>query len=145
MSDDPQAMFQRLYVEQQMLEQNLSLLQQNLGLLQNSLDSYQAGLSVLEQLERRPDDEDVLVSIGGALYINARLVQKDKVIRSIGAGVRLEQDLGEAKQEIATAISTLEKRIGEVQQEYERSMNRAAVVQNALQQIAAQAQSGPQV
>ncbi len=141
MSQDPQAKFQQLYLEQQMLESRIKALQQNIELVQVSLNSYRSGLSVLEELEGKKAGEEVLLNVGGAIFLEATLVRPEKVTRGIGSGIRIEQSQKVAKDQLTKTVETLESRLEDLQNDYENSINRAQIINATLQQIAADMQS----
>jgi prefoldin alpha subunit len=140
MTQDPNALLQRLYAEQQMLESNIQVMQESIQLVQSSLNSYRTGLEVLEEIEKREEDEVMLINIGGAVFVEAKLVNIDKVTRGIGSGVRIEQSLGEAKKHINDRVEMLEKRLSELRDDYEDTLVRAQAINNQMQQLAAQVQ-----
>ncbi|MHA1637496.1 MAG: prefoldin subunit alpha [Candidatus Thorarchaeota archaeon] len=144
MTEDPQAVMQKLYVEQQMLESNIGMLKQHIELIQASLTSYRAGHSVLDALAEKAVDEMMLMNVGGGIYVEAKLVDPQKVIRSIGSDVRIDQTTGEAKSQIGETVSSLETRLEQSQQEYGNMANRISQITQQLQQLTAMIQGQPQ-
>ncbi len=144
MTEDPQAVLQKLYLEQQMLESNIKMLQQHIELIQASLTSYRAGHGVLDALLEKAVDEVMLMNVGGGIFVEAKLVDPKKVIRSIGSDVRIDQTTDDAKSQIGETISSLEIRLEQSQKEYENATNRATQVTQQLQQLAAIMQGQPQ-
>jgi len=100
---------QSLIVEYRVLQSLSADLQQRATLLSSILSELQAAVNTIEQVEKEGGEAEVLIPIGGASYIKARLAHRGKVIVGLGAGIAVEKELGEAKK-------FLEDRMGEVNQ-----------------------------
>ncbi|MFW9843259.1 MAG: prefoldin subunit alpha [Candidatus Thorarchaeota archaeon] len=140
MSDEQQQLLQRIYQEQQLTESNITLLQQRLELVQAYLTNFKAGLMVLEEIEGRKEGEEMLMNVGGSIFVQAKLVDPSNVTRSIGSGVRIEQSVGDAKTAVQEQISGLEKQYETIAEEYQKSIARVQVLNSQFQQLAAQIQ-----
>lgn len=140
MSEDKQQLLQRIYTEQQLTESNIGLLQQRLELVQAYLNNFRAGLMVLEEIEGRKEGEEMLMNVGGSIFVQAKLVDPSKVTRSIGSGVRIEQSVENAKTAVQEQISSLEKQHESMAEEYQKLSARISVLNSQFQQLAAQLQ-----
>jgi prefoldin alpha subunit len=140
MSDEQQQLLQRIYQEQQLTESNITLLQQRLELIQAYLTNFKAGLMVLEEIEGRKEGEDMLMNVGGSIFVQAKLVDPSNVTRSIGSGVRIEQSVEDAKTAVQEQVTGLEKQYETIADEYQKLIARAQVLNAQFQQLAAQVQ-----
>jgi prefoldin alpha subunit len=140
MSDEQQQLLQRIYQEQQLTESNITLLQQRLELVQAYLTNFRAGLMVLEEIEGRKEGEEMLMNVGGSIFVQAKLVNPSSVTRSVGSGVRIEQTVGDAKIAVQEQISGLEKQYETLAEEYQKLIARVQVLNSQFQQLAAQVQ-----
>jgi len=140
MSEDKQKLLQKIYVEQQMTESNLSLLQQRIEIVQVYITNYRSGLMVLEEIENKKDGEEMLMNVGGNLFVQAKIVNPDKVTRGLGSGIRIEQTVEEAKTAVIEAVKSLEQQHEALTQEYQKLLARASVLDSQFQQVAAQIQ-----
>jgi prefoldin alpha subunit len=140
MTEDPQIMLERMYSEQQMTEQSLTLLQQRIEMVQVYMTNYRSGLAVLEEIENRKDGEEMLMNVGGSIFVQAQIVNPEKVIRGIGNGIRIEQSVGDAKTAITEAVGNLEKQYEGLTQEYQKLYAYANQLNTQFQQLAAQIQ-----
>ncbi len=140
MSDEQQQLLQRIYQEQQLAESNITLLQQRLELVQAYLNNFRAGLMVLEEIEDRKEGEEMLMNVGGSIFVQAKLVDPSNVTRSIGSGVRIEQSVNDAKAAVQEQISGLEKQYETLAEEYQKLIARAQVLNSQFQQLAAKLQ-----
>ena len=140
MTEDPQIMLERVYSEQQMTESSLNMLQQRIEMVQVYMTNYRAGLAVLEEIENREDGEEMLMNVGGSIFVQAKIVNPEKVIRGIGNGIRIEQSVADAKVAITEAVTNLEKQYESLTQEYQRLLAYASQLNVQFQQLAAQIQ-----
>ena len=140
MSDEQQQLLQRIYQEQQLAESNITVLQQRLELVQAYLNNFRAGLMVLEEIESRKEGEEMLMNVGGSIFVQAKLVDPTNVTRSIGSGVRIEQSVDEAKTAVQEQISGLEKQYETLAEEYQKLIARAQALNSQFQKLAAQIQ-----
>ena len=138
MSDEQQQLLQRIYQEQQLTEQNVTLLQQRLELIQAYLTNFRSGLMVLKEIEGREEGEEMLMNVGGSIFVQAKLVNPSSVTRSIGSGVRIEQSVGDAKTAVQEQVTGLEKQYETLAEEYQKLVARAQVLNSQFQQLAAQ-------
>jgi prefoldin alpha subunit len=140
MTEDPRVTLEKIYSEQQLTESSLSLLQQRIEMVQVYITNYRSGLSVLEEIENRKDGEEMLMNVGGSIFVQAKLVNPDKVTRGIGNGIRIEQNVSDAKVAIIEAVTSLEKQYEALTQEYQRMFAYASQLNAQFQQLAAQLQ-----
>lgn len=141
MTDDPQILLEKLYTEQQMAETNLALLQQRIEVVQVYITNYRSGLVVLEEIESRKEGEEMLMNVGGSIFVKANLANPDKVLRGIGNNVRVEQSVSEAKLAITEAVKSLEKQHETLTQEYQKLYAYSTQLNAQFQQLAAQMQT----
>jgi prefoldin alpha subunit len=140
MTEDQQKLLQRLYTEQQMTESNIGLLQQRLEAIQVYLTNYRSGLMVLEEIEKKEEGEEMLINVGGSIFVEAKLVNPSKVTRGLGSGIRVEQTVEAAKEVVSEAVQNLEEQYEKLGQEYQTLVQRASVLNSQFQQLAAQMQ-----
>jgi prefoldin alpha subunit len=140
MTEEQQQLLQKIYTEQQLTEQNLALYQQQLEIVQALIRSYQSGLLVLQEMEEKKADEEMLIEVGGKIFFHAKLVDPNKVIRGVGRSVRIEQTVEEAKTALKSQIESLGKQHDSLRQEYEKLLARATALNNQFEQLAAQIQ-----
>ena len=138
MSDNP---MQNLLYQQRALEDRMAELQSTMEMLQETLTSYTSSKLVLEELATKEIDETMLINIGGAVFIEAKVVSNDKVIRGIGSGTRIEQPIQEAVESVSQRVDELTEYLTKLRQEYQNTVNQAAYVNQQAQQLLAQAQA----
>ncbi len=141
MTDDQQRMLQKIYTDQQLAESSLNLLQQRIEVIQVYLSNYKAGLRVLEEIENKKDGEEMLMNVGGSIFVQAKLVSPDKVTRGIGSGIRIEQNIEDAKVAVAEAVTKMEQQHESLNQDYQKLLQHASALNSQFQQLAAQIQA----
>jgi len=142
MTEEQQKLLQRLYTEQQMTESNIGMTQQRLEAIQVYLTNYRSGLMVLEEIEKKEEGEEMLINVGGSIFVEAKLVNPSKVTRGLGSGVRIEQSVESAKEIVSDAVKSLEEQYEKIAQEYQNLVQRASVLNAQFQQLAAKMQGG---
>lgn len=140
MTEDQQKLLQKIYTEQQMTDSNLNLLQQRIEIIQVYITNYRSGLLVLEEIENKNDGEEMLMNVGGSIFVQAKIVNPDKVTRGLGSGIRIEQTVTDAKAAVTEAVTSLEQQYDTLTQEYQKLIARASVLNSQFQQLAAQIQ-----
>jgi prefoldin alpha subunit len=140
MSEDQQQLLQRIYAEQQITESNISVLQQRIEIIQAYLTNYQSGLLVLKEIESKKRGEEMLMNVGGNIFVEAKLVSPSKVTRGIGSGVRIEQSLTDAMTALQSSIENLENQYQSLSDEYQKHVTRAAALNSQFQDLAAKIQ-----
>jgi prefoldin alpha subunit len=141
MTEDQQNLLQKLYLEQKMAESNIAVLQQRMEMIQAYLTNYRAGAMVLEELEKRNEGEEMLMNVGGGIFVQSRLVNPERVTRDIGSDIRIEQSVVEAKKQVDDAIAKLEKQYESLATEYNKMVAHASSMNAQLQKLAAQMQN----
>ncbi|MGD2072390.1 MAG: prefoldin subunit alpha [Candidatus Thorarchaeota archaeon] len=141
MTEDQQQLLQKLYLEQKMAESNITILQQRMEMIQAYLSNYRSGVMVLNELEKRSEGEEMLMNVGGGIFVQSRLINPERVTREIGSNIRIEQSVVEAKKQVEDAITRLEKQYESIANEYNKMVTHAASMSSQLQKLASQMQN----
>lgn len=107
-----------LVVEYRMLQGLSADLQQRINTLSSLLSELQAASSTIEEVEKVGEGAEVLIPIGGASYLKARLAHGGRVVVGLGAGVAVDKSLEDAKkylekrmEELSQALSTVQSQL----------------------------------
>ncbi|MFQ5831523.1 MAG: prefoldin subunit alpha [Candidatus Thorarchaeota archaeon] len=141
MAEEQRNLLQKLYVEQHLTDSNINVLRQQIEVTQVLLGRYQTGLMVLKELEDKEDGEEMLMNVGGSVFAQAKLVNPKEVTRALGSGVRIEQTLEEATKGVEQAVESLGKQYEALVSEHEKMVNRSAILEAQMKQIAEQIQA----
>ena len=140
MTEEMRQRLQQIYTEQKMAESNVHLIQQRLDLVSVYLSNYRSGLEVLQELEGRKKGEEMLMNVGGSIFVRANLADPTIVTRGIGSGVRIEQNVNDAKKALESSIESLEKQYQDLSAEYEKLLTHVSQLNAEFQDLAAKIQ-----
>jgi prefoldin alpha subunit len=127
----------KLSVELRYLEQTAETLQSRLNMLNAVMTDLTYASIALESLEKKEENSELLVPIGGSSYIGARLDKPDKIIVGIGAGVSVEKTRQEAKDIIKKRLEDLEKARTATQQQFVQIADRINIDRERFEALAA--------
>jgi prefoldin alpha subunit len=119
--------FRKLNLEMRYLEQTAETLQQRVGMVNAALTDLTYANMTIEGIEKEKENTELLVPTGGGSYVKAKLVNPDKVIISVGAGVSMEKPLPEAKVILKERMAELEKTRNSAQQQFTQIAERIAM------------------
>ena len=132
----------KLSVEIRYFEQTAEALQQRLSMMNAAMTDLTYANATLDNIEKEKENAELLVPIGGSSYMNAKLVNPDKVIVGIGAGVSLEKSLPEAKTLLKERMDELEKTRNSAQQQLGQVAQRIAQSRNKIESLLAGLREG---
>lgn len=95
------------------LEARLDSLVKQRDLLANKILEIQISLNSIDEISK--SNEEILFPIGSQAYAFGKVIEKNKLIVEIGAGVALEKNVGEAKEILNRRKKEIESGLGEVQ------------------------------
>jgi len=140
MTEDQQKLLQKLYAQQKATESGIEIIQERMELVQASLNSHRRGLGVLQGFEGKKEGEKMLINVGGNIFIDVQLANPDRVARDIGSGVRIVQNLEDAKKSVEETTASLEQHYAQLAQQHEAISNQAADVGRRLGDLVKQMQ-----
>jgi len=108
----------KLSVELRMLEQTAETLQSRLNMINAVATDLAYANVALENLDKEKENAELLVPIGGASYIRAKLDNPDKIVVGLGAGVSAEKTRQEAREIIKKRLEELGKSQQAAQQQF---------------------------
>ncbi|MCK4739914.1 MAG: prefoldin subunit alpha [Candidatus Thorarchaeota archaeon] len=138
MTSEQENLLRKVYAEQQLASTTIERKGQQMLRVKAYLDNYRVGLLVLEELHGKKDGEEMLMNVGGEIYVHAKLVDSKKVTRHIGKDISIEQNIAEAKKSIEEIISSLEKQYDGLAQEYQQLLGWSSNLGTQFQQLAAE-------
>jgi prefoldin alpha subunit len=107
----------RLSAEVRLLEQTAEAIQSRINMINAVMADLTYANMTLEGLEKETENTELLVPIGGNSHIKAGLVNPDKIIVGIGAGVSMEKTRQEAKEIIKNRLESTDKARMSLQQQ----------------------------
>lgn len=132
----------KLSVEMRYLEQTAETLQQRVGMVNAALTDLTYANMTMEGIETEKENAELLVPTGGGSYVKARLVNPDKIIISVGAGISVERPLPEARVILKERMEELQKTRNSVQQQFTQIAERIAMGRTRMDSLVATLRHG---
>lgn len=123
-----------LVAEYRMLQSLSADLQQRMALLSAILNEVQTAINTIEGAEKMGEGAEVLIPIGGASYIKAKLAHGEKVIVGVGASVAVEKSLGEAKRFFEERVSEVSQALASVQSQLANIVSRMSQIEPKIRE-----------
>jgi prefoldin subunit 5 len=73
MTSEQENLLRKVYAEQQLASTTIERKGQQMLRVKAYLDNYRVGLLVLEELHGKKDGEEMLMNVGGEIYVHAKL------------------------------------------------------------------------
>ncbi len=122
--DKSEEELRKLSMEMRYLEQTAEALQQRIQMVNAAITDLTYANMTLDGIEKEKENAELLVPIGGSAYVKAKLVDTNKVIVGLGAGVSMEKTLLEAKTTLKERLDELEKTMNSAQQQFTQVADR---------------------
>ncbi len=139
MSEIGQQDMQNLAVQHREYQQQAQSIQQQVGMLQSSIDECKMAINTLDELPGEPELES-LIPIGSGSFMNARVLNNDKIVVDVGAGFRVEKSVEGAKEILNKRCDNLQK----IMESMNQSLSKIAERIQAIESSVAQQQQGMQ-
>ena len=144
LTENNQEELRKLSVELRLLEQTAESLQQRINMMNAAQTDLAYANMTLDGIKDEKDNAELLVPIGGSSYINVKLVNVDKVVVGMGAGVSVEKTLPEAKKIVNDRLSELQKTMVSAQQQFGQIVDRINSGRNRLETLLSSVREGKQ-
>ena len=82
-------------------------LQRNLEMVEASLGELEMVVRSLEEIKEQGKKNEILVPLGGDSYVSSKIIDTQRIILGIGAGVAVKKPIGEAKKDLEARIEEL--------------------------------------
>ncbi|MCD4843088.1 MAG: prefoldin subunit alpha [Methanosarcinales archaeon] len=100
---------QKMAVSHQQMEYQAQAIAQQINLVKASIDDCNKAIYTITELEGIEEEHEMLIPIGSGANIMAKIIKADKVIIEIGAGVNVEKNLDEARENLIARKEELTK------------------------------------
>jgi prefoldin alpha subunit len=132
----------KLSMEMQYLEQTADALQQRISMVNAALSDLTYANMTLDGIEKEKENAELMVPIGGSAYVKVKLVDTNKVIVGMGAGISIEKTLPEAKITLKERLDELEKTLNAAQQQFTQVADRLNKSRSRLETLLGNAREG---
>ena len=132
---------QKLYLEFQMLEQQIKQLEKQSSTLKNHLLELVSTSQSLEEIKKIWEKAEILVPISTGIYAKAELKDKNRFIVNVGANIAVAKDLESTKSVIAGQIKEITEVHENVAKELQMHLEKAASMEEEINKIASELQA----
>lgn len=132
---------QKLYLQFQMMEQQIKQLERQNNALNNHLLELVATSQSLDEIKKLKANTEILVPVSTGIYAKAELKDNSNFIVNIGANTALAKDLDSTKRMIAEQIKEISALQGNVAEELQSNMQKAASIEEQIGQLASELQN----
>jgi len=116
-------------------KEQLSQLDMQLSYLQQAINEYTKSKMTIKNISEKGKDSEVLIPIGGASYINAKVNDPKKILFDIGSGYIVEKGSEDATKKIDDRIEELEKNMKKLGEMRQQTQNQAEEVYQKAQEL----------
>jgi len=128
----------RMYAEYSLLRRLAESLSRNIALLNSLIADTRAAREVVAEVEKIRDGQELVVPIGGTLYLRTRYKQERRVLTNVGSGVVVEKDYKEALEYLERRERMLEQQLRKASADYRGVLARMQQIEQALAGLAGQ-------
>jgi prefoldin alpha subunit len=125
--------------EYELYRNQLEMHQQNLSLIDNSLRELRIVSKSLDEIKGTKKNSDIFVPIGPDSFIKAKITDPENVIVGIGADVAVKKTIEDAKKDIESRITELEKVKADNASNLEQVVSKLRELEPSVQSIISQA------
>ena len=116
-------------------KEQLNYLDMQYSYLQTAITDCNKAKITLDQMNKTENDTDILIPIGGGVFVNANMKNSSKVIFDIGAGLATEKASEDAIKKIDSRIENLQKTQEKLITMMQQLQAEATEVSNKAQQL----------
>ena len=119
-------------------------MQSRISMMNSAIAELRISNVTLEGLEKEKKGAQLFVPVGGGSYVKAKLEDTQQIIVGIGADVAVEKSLKDAKAEVETRLSEMEKTRQAMSQQLNQVVGRFQENRGQMEQISAKLREGEQ-
>jgi len=127
---------QSLYMEFQMLGQNIKQLEEKTQALNDQLMDLTITNQSLDDIKKIKPDTEILVPLSGGIYAKAQLKDSKNVIVNVGANTTLVKDLQSTKTLIENQIEEVKKLQENLVKQMQVNTTKAALLERQINEMA---------
>jgi len=135
MSEDERNL-EKILVELNAYEQQAQILQRRIDLINSSLQEIALTSESLDELKNVEEDNEVLMPLGSGVYVKAKIVERKKVIFSIGADIVADKDITAAQLSLDQRSSALQNALQSTGQQLQQMAGRMNELNRQAQALA---------
>ena len=126
---------QKMYLEFQVLDQQIKQLEKQSTALNNQLMELMATNQSLEDMKKIDNGTEILVPLSSGIYAKAELKDNENFIVNVGSNVTLNKDVEATKKVIENQIEELQKLQKNLAEELQTTTTKAALLEKEINKI----------
>lgn len=126
-----------LIVESRILEGTAAEIQARIGVIDSAARENRVSELTLEGLKEAKKGDEIFVPIGGGSYLKAAIVDTEKIIAGVGAGIAVEKIVPEAKSDIASRMEELKKARFTLEGQFTQTLERMQAIREEADKLTA--------
>ena len=132
---------QKMYLEFQMLDQQIKQLDKQHTVLNDQLVELMATRQSLEDMEKVKEKTEILVPLSSGIYAKAEIKDSKKFIVNVGANTALVKDINSTKKLMETQIDEMKKLRETLVNQLQEQTIKAASLEKEINEIASTLQN----
>lgn len=133
--------FRRLYAESKALEEYIQALRQRYQLLEASENTLLTAKDAIKALTQSQEGQQMLVDIGGGVYIKASIIDNKRALINIGEGVFVDKTIDDCQKILDERVESIRKAKQNALEEMIRAQQQLNDKQSKLVQISQRLQT----
>jgi len=125
----------RLMAIAEQYKEQLNQLDMQLNFVQQAINEYNKSMITLKNIKKQDKNSEVILPIGGATYINAKVSDPSKTLFDIGAGYVVEKESDDAIKKIEDRIKELENNMKKINEIRQKTENEATEIYQKAQKL----------
>jgi len=127
--------FRKLYSESRALEEYIQALRSRYQLLEASESTLVTAKDAISALSKSQENQQILVDVGGGVYIRCSIVDNKRALISIGEGVFIDKTVEECEKILEDRVESIRKAKRETLEELSKAQQQLNERQTRLSQI----------
>jgi len=123
---------QKLYMEYQMLDQQIKHFEKQLQLIESQLMDMQGTILSLDEFKSAKKDSEILFQISPGIFSKAKLIDSNELMLNVGAGVAVTKDTKGAKEILSKQLKEMQQVQVHITNELRNLVMKAAQIEQEL-------------
>ena len=133
--EDREKKAQEMYMQFQMLDQNIKQLQRQFEMITNQLIELSVTSSSLDEFNKIDNGKEVFVPLSSGIFAKANIKDTSELLVNVGANVVVKKNISSTKKLIEDQMEEVKKVQKQMADELNRMINQAAQVEGQMQSL----------
>ena len=131
--EDKEKKAQEMYMEFQVIEQNINQMQKQLEVVTHQLIELNVTNNSLDEFKKISSDKEIFVPLSSGIFAKGVLKENSELLVNVGANVVVKKDIPSTKKLIQNQMEEIKKIQKQLIEELEKMTNHAAQLEQQLQ------------